>query len=236
MMSVTIDDREHALAALLLNDDNLGPCVTKRRLPLADILISCEEGGDVAFAIERKTVSDLTASLRDGRFAEQRVRLVETYGRERVVYVLEGSEGVWAMPAERGALMALHFRDRVQVLRTLDVAETADAVRKLVALCIEGRAGARVMPPAAAPPPVRRLCTATPKAALAAMLHVLPGMSVAKAQAVAEEAGGMRALCESVHEDRAAAVRKLRETVCAGRRLGPVLAARIADALADICL
>lgn len=226
MAHIAIDDREHALAALL------APHVTKRRLLLADILITGSDG-EVVFAIERKTVADLSASLRDGRFAEQRARLVETYGRERVVYVLEGREGVWSMPKERGALMALHFRDRLQVLRTLDVAETADAVRKLVELCEEGRADARDAPPQVDVHPARRLCTSTPRAALAAMLCVLPGMSVAKARAVAEGAGGMRALCESVHIDRVGAVLKLRETVCAGRRLGPVCAARIADALAD---
>lgn len=234
MAQLVIDDREHALVDLVRADPVLGMMYTKLRLPLADVLIR-GAGGEVAFAIERKTVADLTASMRDGRFVEQRARLLETYGRERVVYILEGGDPVWGMPCERGALMALHFRDRVQVLRTLDVAETALALSKLVSLCVEGRAEARDAPPSGDAPSVRRLCTATPKSALVAMLCVLPGMSVAKARAVAEETGSMRELCEMVHADTTAALRKLKEVLCAGRRMGPVLAGRVVAAVSDRC-
>jgi ERCC4-type nuclease len=228
---VTVDDRERGLMACLSRTDAaMCPRSTTKRLLLGDVLIHDSDGA-VAFAIERKTVADLSASLRDGRFVDQRARLLETYGRERVVYVLEGTDAVWKMAPARGALMALHFRDRVQVLRTLDVEETAEAIVKLATLCKEGRADARGAPPCVEGPPARRLDTSTPESALAAMLCVFTGMSLAKGRAVAKSVGSMRALCASVQEDSAAAARSLRDTVCSGRRLGPVLSAKIVAAL-----
>jgi ERCC4-type nuclease len=226
-----VDDRERALLSRLSGEVNQ---VTRQRLILGDVLIH-NASGEVAFAIERKTVADLSASLRDGRFAEQRARLLETFGRERVVYVLEGTEAVWKMPQEKGALMALHFRDRVQVLRTRDVGETVEAIVKLTALCEEGRSDAREAPPLVEGSPARRHDTTTPGSALAAMLTVFPGMSLAKGRAIAESVGCMRALCESIQEDAVAAERRLGDTKCSGRRLGPVLASKIVAALTDRC-
>jgi transposase len=113
----------------------------------------------------------------------------------------------------------------------LDVEETSEAIIKLTTLCKEGRADAREAPPCVEGPPVRRLDTNTPESALAAMLCVFVGMSLAKSRAIAKSWGGMRALCTSVHEDSVVAERNLRDMVCSGRRLGPVLAAKIVAAL-----
>jgi ERCC4-type nuclease len=72
---VTVDDRERALLSRLSESLPSGR-ITRQRLILGDVLV-CHTSGEVAFAIERKTVADLTASLHDGRFADQRARLLE---------------------------------------------------------------------------------------------------------------------------------------------------------------
>jgi ERCC4-type nuclease len=77
-----------------------------KRLVVADILVTEVDENDVNLAIERKTVSDLRASLRDGRFARLTCsRMVECYGTERCVYIIEGE----CESTELGVLMSLQF-------------------------------------------------------------------------------------------------------------------------------
>jgi ERCC4-type nuclease len=116
-----------------------------KRLVVADILVTEVDENDVNLAIERKTVSDLRASLRDGRFAEQRSRMVECYGTERCVYIIEGE----CESTELGVLMSLQFRDRITVIKTVNIEDTACVVEKLSSLAEEGRIGARDVPPEA---------------------------------------------------------------------------------------
>jgi ERCC4-type nuclease len=221
-MPVTVDDRERALV-LNLVAHGLSPSV--RRLTVADVLIEDSEGG-VALAVERKTAADLTASLVDGRFAEQRARLIEAYGHDRVAYVIEGElQGTPA--AERGAILSLQLRDRVMLLRTTDVSETGELVRKLAALADEGRLEYRAAPPAALAR-VRRAPTDTPRSALASFLSLLPGVSAAMATSVVALFSGPSELCAALREDPEACERAIKDCKApGGRRVGPAAAARV---------
>ena len=57
-------------------------------LPVGDFLF--EWDGQPILAIERKTLADYAQSIRDGRHREQKRRLFETYGRQRVLFIIEG--------------------------------------------------------------------------------------------------------------------------------------------------
>ena len=48
--------------------------IEKENLPIGDIIIYSDEGEEIAI-IERKTLADLAASIRDGRYSEQSYRL-----------------------------------------------------------------------------------------------------------------------------------------------------------------
>jgi hypothetical protein len=79
--------RERDLIPLLEN-------ITTRNLPVGDIWIGLS-GEDIlpgGLIIERKTVADLEASIKDGRYREQRLRLL-THCQEtgaRPLYIIEG--------------------------------------------------------------------------------------------------------------------------------------------------
>jgi ERCC4-type nuclease len=81
------DMRERHLIPLLEN-------ITTRNLPVGDIWIGLS-GEDIlpgGLIIERKTVADLEASIKDGRYREQRLRLL-THCQEtgaRPLYIIEG--------------------------------------------------------------------------------------------------------------------------------------------------
>jgi ERCC4-type nuclease len=224
-MDLVIDDRERALCAALTVP------FLKERLCLADVVIV--GGGTVQLAVERKTVADLTASLNDGRFHEQRARLLEAYGHERTAYMIEGPFDMGALPAECGALHALVFRDRVPVLRTRDVAETALVLVKLLSLAEEGRLAHRALPPCDVSRHLKakRMPTASARDAMVSMLCTIPSMSPVKASAVASAYGSLGALCAALNTDRQTTVAALGDVQCGSVRLGKVMANKVAVAL-----
>lgn len=60
-------------------------------LPIGDFVIKNDH--DIMFVIERKTRSDLSASIIDGRFREQKQRLIDSIGDpSKIIYIIEGSK------------------------------------------------------------------------------------------------------------------------------------------------
>ena len=70
-----VDSREQALYTDL--QQQLSIPVKKEMLVLGDVVVQKQEGGEVLFLLERKTVRDLVHSLKDGRFHDQRKRWKE---------------------------------------------------------------------------------------------------------------------------------------------------------------
>ena len=65
--------------------------VTSENLLLGDIII-CDASGNEKIIIERKTLSDLAASIRDGRYKEQSFRLNEcSMHNHNIIYLIEGN-------------------------------------------------------------------------------------------------------------------------------------------------
>jgi ERCC4-type nuclease len=133
---ILVDTRERALADAL---DSLSECtfrVDRKVLDVADVqIVACrpgnEESEEVLLAIERKTGLDFAASVRDGRYHEQKRRLVDAVGSDRVAYVLEGRMMhtrrfvEWEDARVRGCLLSLLMKHRTPVVCTLDVVDTA---------------------------------------------------------------------------------------------------------------
>jgi ERCC4-type nuclease len=82
-----LDTREHELRALL-------PSASVRQLPVGDVWIglSGEELAANGILIERKAVADLEASILDGRYREQRSRLLAHCAERQAhpLYIIEG--------------------------------------------------------------------------------------------------------------------------------------------------
>ena len=146
--------RRHAAVSVRVVQLDVGDAEIRRfPAPMVDGDLGCDRP---LLVVERKTWSDLASSIGDGRWAEQRRRLIDTVGAERVAYVIEGGETAWgegdgderfafvddgegcgdAAPARRtrgmpsrvrGAMLSLSIgSSRIAVVRTQDVADTAD--------------------------------------------------------------------------------------------------------------
>lgn len=133
-MRLIIDVREHALyekCELILSNDPNYSRIESESLPIGDILVKTDEGKDVMI-VERKSLSDLLSSIKDGRYEEQSHRLKHASGfpSHNIVYIIEGVLSTLRTPMEKkivfSTIASLHYFKGFSVLRTSSVQETAE--------------------------------------------------------------------------------------------------------------
>jgi ERCC4-type nuclease len=139
-MKIILDNRESPLyekCAILLKISKKEELIlSKEVLSLGDISIQTNEGTDIIL-IERKSIQDLLASIKDGRYEEQSHRLIHSSGipRHNIQYLIEGSIS-FLNPAEKkivfSAITSLSVFKGFSVLRTTSLQESADYI---VSMC-----------------------------------------------------------------------------------------------------
>ena len=110
-MIIKVDYREKKLISNLrrLRDmydyEKITICV--ENLPIGDIVI-LDENDEEKLIIERKTLSDLSSSIKDGRYVEQSYRLNgESIHNHNIVYLIEGDIEKWKEYAVKVKLHSL---------------------------------------------------------------------------------------------------------------------------------
>ena len=135
-MKVIIDERERELyekCYSIVQSNNTYVVLSKEVLPLGDIFITTDEEKHVML-IERKTIQDLLASIKDGRYEEQSYRLTHSSGLppHSILYIIEGQLSQLRSNIERkivySALTSLNFFKGFSVIRTNSVNETAEYI------------------------------------------------------------------------------------------------------------
>jgi len=135
-MRVILDDRERNLyleCENIVASNQTYVKLSKETLPLGDVYVKTDEEKDVLI-IERKTIPDLLASIKDGRYGEQSYRLIHSSGfpTHSVVYIVEGDISQLRTPMERkivySALASLNYFKGFSVIRTGSIAETAEYI------------------------------------------------------------------------------------------------------------
>ena len=102
------------------------------QLPLGDIIICCNGQID-NILVERKTLSDLAASIKDGRYEEQSYRLNGLpLHNHNIVYLIEGDLGKFNSFKERidkqtiySAMFSINYFKGFSLMRTNTIDETA---------------------------------------------------------------------------------------------------------------
>ena len=82
-MELIIDNRESIKD--YFKDKNY---ITFKNLELGDYVY--KYNGEIVLIIERKTVEDYAASIKDGRYREQKQRLLANYDKNKILYLVEG--------------------------------------------------------------------------------------------------------------------------------------------------
>lgn len=124
-MNLWVDYRERAILSRLTAET--------KNLVLGDVCI--EKDGQEILILERKTVSDLAASICDGRYHEQSFRLLEsTLPPHRIVYLIEGSlDSVQSISKKAllSSMISLWFTKGFSVVQTASVDETVEFIQHL---------------------------------------------------------------------------------------------------------
>jgi ERCC4-type nuclease len=112
---------------------------SEANLEVGDIQLSAV--GDLGqiqawLVIERKTHADMVASIKDGRYKEQKLRLSTAIKQAiypaRYMYILEGMQiSSNEIPQLMGGWISTQFRDNIAMCRTISVEETAELVIRL---------------------------------------------------------------------------------------------------------
>lgn len=135
-MIIAIDNREQTLISAIntlvaTNEKFNGLVVKIENLPIGDIIIRDELEDRVI--IERKSISDLSCSIRDGRYEEQSYRLDGiAHPNHNIIYLIEGdlTKAIrFKDKAEQMTLMSaifsLNYYKGFSIMRTISMDETA---------------------------------------------------------------------------------------------------------------
>jgi ERCC4-type nuclease len=135
-MLIKIDCREIKLQQLChaqLTDTPDTIKLVSESLPLGDIII-CDDHGNEKVLIERKSLADLAASIRDGRYSEQGFRLNHcSLHNHQIYYVIEGDlryyrpfKGLPDKKALLSAMVSMSYFKGFSLYRTINLEETAE--------------------------------------------------------------------------------------------------------------
>jgi len=134
-MKIKIDTRESKLFNEINKKNIPENCtVIKETMPLGDIIITNDDDLEILI-IERKTLRDLAASIKDGRYTEQSFRLNNcNCHNHNIIYLIEGL--LTSFKEERGikkktirsAIFGLNFFKGFSVLNTPNINETAEFI------------------------------------------------------------------------------------------------------------
>jgi ERCC4-type nuclease len=218
-MAIVLDNREHSLISLL-------PTATVQQLPVGDAWIKV--GEQTKLVVERKTTADFEASFLDGRYREQRTRLLAFCAEQKAkaLYILEGGLDGRRRSLDRPALQKLiHrllLRYGVAVYFTKSTEDTAATLTLLAQQLTEDAAvfEGEQLSYTDVQHVTKKANKDDPKAFACAALQGCPGVSAKSAAAVWEVAQTWQRLLEMTEKE-------LAEIKVGERRLGPAVAKRL---------
>ena len=221
-LGMILDTREHDLITLLADAT---PEV--KQLPVGDIWI-----GDLI--IERKSVKDLEASILDGRYREQRGRILAHCQENAVkpLYIIEGGLSSHTGRLTTSAIMKfinrLVFHYNMPVVQTGGLKETADLLRAIAEQQQEKPESLRMktdlVKVADGLHVQKKVNAQDPRQFSIASLSQCPGVSVKMAEALVNAFGSLKGVME-------APVKDIENVKVGTRKVGPVVSKRLHELL-----
>jgi len=127
-MDLIIDNREKSLIKLL-NENNEKYILFN--LDIGDIQYKIND--ELIYIIERKTVDDLGASINDGRYKEQKVRLLSN-NKNNIYYIIEGDINECKTLSKKsilGSVINMIFRDNIKIIYSKNIKQTLDIILQI---------------------------------------------------------------------------------------------------------
>jgi ERCC4-type nuclease len=118
-----VDNREKKIIDLL-QDSSMN--IIYKNLDYGDFIFEIDE--KPLLIIERKSISDLISSVKDTRYNNQKLNLLNTFDRKQLYYILEGSsdfnEDVNSNDLVISCIINTMIRDDIKIFYTKDVTDT----------------------------------------------------------------------------------------------------------------
>lgn len=142
MITVYIDTRESQLISLLkardLDKYQTSILFEVKTLDIGDVHVQYD---NKSFVFERKTVNDLLASVKDGRYREQKARLL-SIDNAYISYIIEGDDIISSKYDRHQSLLSgvyLHtmYRDNIHVVFTKNANDTCTFILTLCGKIID---------------------------------------------------------------------------------------------------
>lgn len=140
---VIIDSRETYLYDDIINRDldiyTEKIEIAKNNIDIGDINIKyC----NIEYIFERKTINDLISSIHDGRYREQKARMMSNYDNKNITYIIEGDDVLSTKTYNKSKVLQstylnILFRDNIRLIFTKNVNETATLLLSLSIKIIE---------------------------------------------------------------------------------------------------
>jgi len=227
-----IDTREGELIRLLQAND-----MQIKQLPVADIWIGITEQNALSeggLLIERKSMKDLEASILDGRYREQKGRLLAACHEHKAqpMYIIEGSLSSSTGRLTKKALMKiihrLIFHYQIAVMQTASLQETAELIQALVEQWKEDPTSLQrtteIVKVTDGIHIQKKTNAADPKQFAICCLAQCPGISVKAAEQIVNIFGTFSTIMQTSQEE-------LEQVKVGNRKLGPVVSKRLYDLL-----
>ena len=226
-----VDTREAELIRIL------GEKTITKQLPVADIWIGISETETLSeggLLIERKSIRDLESSLLDGRYREQKGRLLALCQEKKAqpMYIIEGSLSSGTDRLTKKALMKcinrLIFHYNIAVMQTESIQETAELIETLVEQWKDNPTSLQKMTE-----PVKvtdgihiqkKANAAEPVQFAICCLAQCPGLSVKAAEQLITTFGSLQGVI-------AAAAHDIEQVKVGARKIGPVVSKRLFELL-----
>jgi ERCC4-type nuclease len=227
-----IDHRESDLIRCLEQREEKG---NVNALPVGDIWVGrTDEEGEGGLVIERKSIRDFEASILDGRYREQKGRILAFCHERKAqpMYVLEGSWSSATGRLQKKALLkianrlVLHYQ--IPVIHTASVQETAEVIQALLEQWKEDPTALQrtteLVKVSDGIHVQKKVNAMDPRQFGISCLAQCSGVSVKMAESIMDTFGTWTGIM-------AAAAKEIQEVKVGARRVGPAVAKRLWDLL-----
>lgn len=157
--------------------------------------------GECILVIERKSIADLEASIMDGRFHEQKARLLGCYPSQNILYIIEGDTRDARKVNIRSALIGLCVRDRITFMSSGDVQTTVDIlcdIYKKIGTGSLSQEPSTHCDALLASVKMRKKENITPESFFKACLSCVPGISLTTAGRLYDHFGNLHAMLSTL--------------------------------------
>lgn len=236
-VNLDIDHREsYLIEALRSLKVEFSTC----NLDVGDILLKYNDR--VICIIERKTLSDLDQSIKDGRYKDQKQRMFNNYERNTVMYIIEGDAFIepntsyktkYQVSYERlqGSIINMMIRDNIKVMCVENVIATAKFIAEMyyrvskdpIKYINTNNMDNNIMHAITSIKHTRNSCI-TPATFPESALSLIPGVSPSIAGKVFELYGTLQNMIKLCNEKEIADIKTQ-----SGRRIGNKVAKRIVE-------